>query len=251
MVGIGINSNVVIGSETNVNDKGTLELHLKNKSVSTKDALNMLRGEEDIQEGSCKLLVYPGYLVDYNTKERLSDATIIKNLQAYKNTLSKFLTIYMTKEQITEQFGPNAILGAAKDDVTFIAGLKSDDFVASIYTYIANTFLKVLTANKIQENEKSFRIKLHRQSAAKPYPCLVKSLYDSELWIEPMDVPTPMVVETKYDRTPFKNTDITKLDSSPVAKDVIPVEEVATANVNFSTPDEFPSDDMDKPLFTD
>jgi hypothetical protein len=192
MIGIGINEFVVLGNETKVNEKGTLELSLKTGKISEEEMMKLLMAGKDVGESSTKLLIFGPMTKAYEGNGRKTTQQIAKDLQDYQKQLSRFLEVYLTKDELTAQFGPSTIMDAAGvTPEAFLNGLKSDDFVAKVASAIAAKFISVCQQNHIFENEKSFRLKLWRQTAAKAFPRIPTGF---DTWIEPMAVPVAKVV---------------------------------------------------------
>jgi hypothetical protein len=233
MIGIGINEYVVLGNETDVNDKGTLQLVLKTAKLSETQVLELAMKGIDVGESSTKLLIFGPMIIDYTTKNRKTVQQIVKDMQDYQKQLNKFLEIYLTAEQIKEEFGPSLIMNITKitDINAFATALKSDTFVNSTITSIAKTFVSLCKKYNVFESKNSFRIKLWRQTKEKAYPRIPTGF---DTWIESMSVPTPKVVASEYDKKDQGGW--YKLDPTPVQQDVVPQETIDTTQSIFSNP---------------
>jgi hypothetical protein len=149
--------------------------------------------------------------------------------------LIKILKVYLTQEQIDAEFPLSIMLGAAPTQDAFVAGLKQDEFVDKVYTYVSNKFVEVLRKFNLIENTRTFRIKLWRQSETKNFPRIPGGFGD---WIEPMDTPVSKLGITEYEKTNSK----LKTDA-PVA-DAVPQETTDEAVSLFNNKED------DEPLFT-
>lgn len=234
MIGIGINQFVVIGNETKVNDKGTLELHLKTGKIAEKDMLELLEKGIDVGESSTKLLVFAPMTLTIE-KTRKTSQQLAKDMQDYIKLLSKFLEVYITPTDLVTLFSPSKIIEiSGVTSQAYLNGLKSDEFISSLYTKIAKSFVQIVNQKGIVENSKSFRLKLWRQSLSKNFPRIPTGF---DPWIESMDVPVPKVVATKYDLTPFVgSTTIHRLSTEAPPADVVSQEEAKKAE-NLFEPD--------------
>src|SRR4030042_591275 len=235
-VGIGINEYCHIGSDTKVNDKGNLELQIKAASLSEAEILKMVLEGKEITQGAVRLTLFPNFKIEYNTKQRKSRGQLHQDSQNYQTILIKILKVYMTQEQIDTEFPLSVMLGAAVNQDAFVAGLKKDEFVDKVYTYVATKFVEVLTKFNLIENARTFRIKLWRQGETKNFPRIPAGFGE---WIEPMDTPVSKLGITEYEKTNGK----LKTDA-PVA-DVVPQETTDEAVSLFNN-----KEDDDAPLFT-
>lgn len=223
MLGIGINEYVHLASETKLNEKGQLELHLK-AQMSDDEVLKQVMEGKEVRQGTVRLTLFPGFKVDFETKARKTSGQLVKEMQDYQKTLTEFLKIYLTTEQIEEHFSLKIMLGAAPNEAAFASGLKTDDFVDKVYTYISQKFIEVVQKFNLFEHRETFRIKLWRQSETKPYPKIPTGFGK---WIESMRIPwtdasgkiTSDLQMTDYEK---KNK---KLNADAPAPDATPAEE--------------------------
>jgi hypothetical protein len=244
MIRIGINEFTVLSNETKVNEKGTLELHLKNCSIPDEEMVTLMLKGQIVDDSVTKILLFAPQT---NTFEggRKTIQQIAKDLHEYRKILVKFLEIYMGTKEIEEQFGNSVILeSSGATEATFVNGLKNDDFVTKTYTGISKKFVQVCVKNQVFDNKKSFRLKLWRQSATKNFPKIPTGF---DIWIEPMNVPTPKVVATKWDLTPFTGTTVHRLSNEAPIADAVPEEEINTGQSVFNEEDSFPENLPDEP----
>lgn len=227
MLGIGINEYVTIGSETKINEKGSLELHLKANLSESEVMQQVLQGKE-ISDGSVKLILFPTFKEDYETKVRKSVPQLMKDIQEYQKVLIEFLKIYLTSEQIEEHFSFKTMLGAAANEEAFVKGMATDTFVDKVYTHVASKFIEVLKKFSLFEHKETFRIKLWRQSAERAFPRIPGGFGK---WIESMRIPYVFsaILETEYEKKEKK------LNKDAVAPDAVPATET-TQQANLFTP---------------
>jgi hypothetical protein len=234
MIGIGINEFVHLGTDTKVNEKGILEIQLKSASLSDAETLQMVMDGKEISTGSTKLMMFPGFKEDYNTKKRKSNAQLVKELQDYQKLLIKFLKIYLTTDQIEEDFNLRIMVKAAPNEAAFAQGLSSDEFIDKVHTFISTKFVEVLKKYSLFQHAETFRIKLWRQSETKAFPRIPAGFGE---WIESMRVTATQLTPSKYE------IDNKKLDNTPAAPDSVTKEEVeqeAVANLYGKAEDELP-----------
>jgi hypothetical protein len=225
MVGIGVNDYCHIGNETKVNEKGNLEIQIKAATLKEAEILKMVLEGKEITQGATRLTLFPNFKIDYNSKQRKSIGQLTKDIQDYQKQLIKFLKVYLTQEQIDAEFPLSVMLGAAANQDAFLAGLKTDEFVDKVYTHVSEKFIEVLRKFNLFENERTFRIKLWRQSETKNFPRIPGGFGE---WIEPMDVPVSKLGITEYEKTNGK------LKTDAPAADAVPQETTEQATSLFN-----------------
>jgi hypothetical protein len=230
MIGIGINEYVILSNQTKVNEKGTLELHLKTGKISDEEMIKLLEKGVDVGESSTKLLLFAPLTKTFEGSRKTAQQ-LAKDMQDHIKLLSKFLEVYLAKEKIEELFSPAKIIEMSGVSAqAYLNGLKNDEFISGLYTKIAKKFVEVINKEGIVENKNSFRLKLWRQSATKNFPRIPTGF---DTWIEPMNVPTPKVVATTYDLTPFTGSAFHKLSTDAPLADAVPQVEQKKAEELF------------------
>jgi hypothetical protein len=238
MVGIGINENVTISSETKINDKGTLELILKQGSLSEEEKVLASLGGNDVDDKSTKLLLFNPKLTNDSTGVVKAPGQIMKEIQDFRKQLAEFLLCYMTTEEVESLFGSNIpkTLSKIEDDKAFVVALKKDTTVDAITTGMVTLFVKLCKENNIFDSKKTFRLKLWRQKKEKNFPKLPAGF---SKWVEPMDVPTPKVKIEKFDEQPYDSTTkLCRVSKEPMEADTISPEVVETTNSVFNNLEE-------------
>lgn len=187
-LGVGIHSNIVLLSESQINDKGSLVIALGTKV----DASNMLAafdGGGDIEQSAASLIQWPIKLTDWEGKAKTA-TQIGQELNNFKGMLVDILEVFMTSDKAAAAISAEVMfkgLGInAETQGTLPAKLLQEAFVTAVYTNIANAFL---TAAQPFMDNTTFRVKLRRTSKAKHYAIIPPKGRFKEVWIEPMAVP--------------------------------------------------------------
>jgi len=237
MVGIGINTNVSVSNEIKVNEKGTLELFLKQGGMTEAEKIISSLAGNDVDDKSTKILVFgPNSVKDFNGNIKTA-AQVLKEIQTFRTKLHDILTVFIPTTVLATEFGarlPLEVTGVAPE--LFEKQLSSDVTIASISTKIAEKFVALCVEHKVYTSKTTCRVKLLRQKLEKPY-ATIPNFGD---WIEPMDAPGIKVTANKYDLTDYdaiKYPGINKLSSQPIPADNIPVAETNVANGMFEEPE--------------
>lgn len=244
MLRIGINENVCIGKDTKVNEeKGWLELQLR-QGVSMTDGEKMqaaFEGKEVKEDSVLKQVLFPPKTDAYEKGVKVGRKTVAQisiDIQKYMEYLSKFLGVYMTTDQINEEFGKLTFvkLTAAKTAEELKSFLEDEAKISKLYVAIYKELLKVLKKHngiepKVQTPENTFRLKLWRQKAANTFATIPTGF---DIWIEPMNVPEPMVKVTAYDLTNFKNSTINRMSTEAPVADSVPPSSMDVATTLFA-----------------
>ena len=237
MIGIGINEYCCLSSDTKVNEKSTLELVVKQGNISESEKIRLSLEGKEVDERSIKLLQFPVQLMDGKGVKK-SASQVLKEIQAYRNQLAKFLEVYMDSVALDKNFGatlPLEVSGA--DSARFENLLTIDSSILKIVSAISDRFIKLCIENSIFNSTSLFRLKLWRQTKEKAYPRLPVGF---DMWIESMSVPTPKVTATAFDTKPYdeKYPLIHRLSNLPFPADTVPQEEINQSESLFNKKDE-------------
>lgn len=191
MIGVGINSNVIISSAL-INEKKTLEIELKyateQQTKSVFDTLLSARTADDSSANGLKLRFFSPTVP---TKEDMTKEQKIKSLMndniALIKKLSQILQQYMIDENITleaVQFENTGIVDQASLDARYL----DQDVQNKIYDNIVKEFVKLITPF-VNNNEYALRFKLVRQSKDKHYATVPSRYITDNPFVELMSVP--------------------------------------------------------------
>jgi hypothetical protein len=208
MIKVGINENVYLAKAAR-NDKGTLEVTWidANEAVASESNADMKaeleenlfadwdKGELTYNENTGaggRLMLFP-----FDSKPPMSDpgkvidGTEMKNrIGSVRDPLSHILAGYMTKDKI--QLRPADIFrgtGIDKDMPSYATKIMSEAVQEKVYSNIVDNFIEQITPF-LDNPELTFRLKLPRQSKAKPYPSLpTRFISDETPFYEPTQVP--------------------------------------------------------------
>jgi len=172
MVGVGINENVVLGKDTKVNEKGTLEVIFKEGENDPNALWESLAAGKEVKEGVTKIMFWPISMTTFDGDAK-SPNKIVEELQNFVGTLKKILLVYMTSEAAEEYIDITAEkmfenLVFDKDQIA--VHLRQEEFVNGAARNVANGFMRACTEKELLENEQTFRLKLRRQSKEKHFP---------------------------------------------------------------------------------
>ena len=250
MVGIGLNEFVVVSSDTKVNDKDTLELVLKQGTMTEEEKVMLSLSGKDADEKSTKLLLFSPKLTNDSTGISKAAGQIMKEIQDYRKQLAEILLCYMTTAEVEEHFGSTVLksLTEIENDKAFVNALKSDTTINKITLGLNKVFIKLCIEFKIFDSEEQLRLKLWRQKKEKNFPKLPVGF---SKWVERMDVSTPKVKIEPFDLKPYDAlTTLCRVSKEPLEADRVPEEEINTSQSTFMTPTEEPKgfmspDDLD------
>jgi hypothetical protein len=250
MVGIGLNEFVVVSSDTKVNEKDTLELVLKQGTMTEDKKVMLSLSGKDLDEKATKLLLFSPKLTNDSTGISKAAGQIMKEIQDYRKQLVEILLCYMTTAEVEDHFGSTILksLTGIEDDKAFVNALKLDATINKITLGLNKLFIKLCTDFKIFNSKEQLRVKLWRQKKEKNFPKLPVGF---SKWIERMDVPVAKVKIEDFDMKPYDAlTTICRVSKEPLEADRVPQEEIDTTQSTFMNPTEetkgflFP-DDLD------
>lgn len=254
MVGIGLNEYVVVSSDTKVNEKDTLEVVLKQGTMTEEEKVLLSLSGKDADEKTTKLLLFSPKLTNDSTGVSKAAGQIMKECQDYRKQLAEILLCYMTVAEVEEKFGPTILksLSSIEDDKAFVNALKLDATINKITLGINNLFIKLCKEYGVFDSKDQLRVKLWRQKKEKNFPKLPVGF---SKWIERMDVPVAKVKIEDFDKKPYDaTTSITRVSKEPLEEDRVPQEEIDTTQSTFMTPEStlgtFP-DDLDQDIKLD
>lgn len=176
-LGVGIHENIVI-EKAEKNDKGTLEISLK--QAGDIDPIQLLtsvgNGNGSFDPAAERITIWPLTAYEQDTYQKVSD-----KIMWLKNQLEQILLRYTTKDKLQPSDW------AKGTGISTNADLKAKviDYLPTIYDNIVTQFIAQVRPFT-GEGATPSRIKLVRQSTAKPYPTLPRF----GAFIESMDVPT-------------------------------------------------------------
>ena len=187
-LGVGIHENVILGSKTGVNEKGSLVLELSTK-VDSNDMLSAFADGTDMEASTVGLIQFPFNLTNWEGKAKTASeiGTDINNLKA---NLIDILSVFMTSDKAKAVLGVDVIfrgLGITPEtQASLPQRLLNADFVSAVYKNICTAFVAAATPFF---NNTPFRVKLRRTSKAKHYSSIPPRSKFAEPWIESMAVP--------------------------------------------------------------
>jgi len=232
MLQVGIHSNIKIGENTGLTEKGALKVHLVQAGAEVISTFAAFSEEKDIEKNEAGIFIFPPNILEYGKTTTRGPEAIATDLQRMRGWLKGILKIYLTTEQLTSEFGAMSMFtGLGVNEENFNAKLQTEEFVLAASANLFSNFLEVVKNHDIAAKTSSFRIKLTRQSKKSNFPTFPKG---KDAWIESMDVAedATKVVFTKYE---IENG----LNSSARAKaEETPKEEEKSADALFDDGDD-------------
>jgi hypothetical protein len=196
MLKVGIHEDLVL-SKAAVNDKGTLGLQFRPKSLDgvKKADVSVFQEEEGVEvsasDGDSSLLLFPfkvTTLKKKDTGDEYSDeekGTMVNNdMKKFKDQLSCILGAYRTTKDI--KWKPYEGTGINKDN--YHVELLDNENLFKVYTNYVNQFLGWI-APFLNDDQFAVRLKLIRQSKDKHFATIPGRFLDTNPFIEPMEVP--------------------------------------------------------------
>lgn len=212
---VGIHENLVLGADSKINDKGTLELVIE--SVSDDSALlNAFKTNTTFDKMKGKIIFYPPMMSNYD-KTTKSAAEVAKDVLAMRHKFMEYGKLFATKDAVNAAIGDMQMfqgIGIADDALdTAPARLANEDFVKKVVTNLSTKFLNFLKKVDAFKGDVKFRHKFLRQSKDKNYPVVPNSTY--EVWVESMDIPKS-ASKVEYSKWEIENN---KNNPDPVVPD--------------------------------
>lgn len=230
-LGVGIHENIVLGSETKVNEKGSLVINMA-KKVQSNDMFTAFDEGNDVQASAASLILWPIKLTDWENKQKTA-TQIGQELINFKNILTDILLVFMTTEKANQALNAEVMfkgLGiTAETQASLPQKLVQEDFVNAVYANVSNAFVAAATP---YIGQTTFRVKLRRTSKAKHFAIIPPKGKYPEPWIEPMTVPA------EASKIEWNSYEIEKGLNSGVPQETDPVDKEAQDKVNtaFSAP---------------
>jgi len=211
LINVGIHENLVLHPDTTINEHGTLELALAAKGGSS-DLAAAFEENTTANELKQSYRFYPPNMTTW-TGDKKTAVDIAKELLGIRDQFLKIGSIFGNEEEMNAAFaGTKLFEGSGKETINEnIAALTSEDFTKKVMAKLSKDFFNYLKDKNAFSGEKSFRIKLVRQSKDKHYSSISRG---ADMWIEPMSIPkaeskiaySKWEMDNKYD------------DGSPVQK---------------------------------
>lgn len=219
MLTVGIHENLVL-SKALVNDKGTLQLELRQKGDSaandTSNPFALASSGDVIEDSSNKLLVFAPNVpktekADGTSRSEKERSDLANNdLIEMTNSMKHMLSVFITKDEIAKLFegiynntGFNMKVYQEQGPSSFTELLFSEDRMKIVYTNVFTAFVQGITPF-LDKDDHAIRLKLIRQSADKHYPKLPGAKYVStQPFIESMSIPADQskVKFTDYEKS--------------------------------------------------
>jgi len=223
MITVGIHEDISLGTDMEVDERGSLGLHLVR---SQGDAYEALMADDYEAADDCTLKIYSGSLLKWGTTDPKEIKTLVDEIKRTESLLKSFLNIYLTADKLKGRIGGESSfkgLGVTKDTVGGF--LQNEDNLQKVYLNLFNDFVAVCKDNGLATKEEKFRIKLVRQSEAKHWPTLPK-FGD---FIESMNIPKEKskIAFTKWEIDNDRNS------AMEVISDTTDVKEVENADEMF------------------
>lgn len=235
-LGVGIHSNIVVTSETKINDKGTFVLGLSQKPSG--DMFDAFESGETLTPASANLMLFAPNITDWENKPKTPEQ-IGQDLNNFKNTLIDVLMMHMTEEKARASITTSAMfqgLGiTVENKATLPQRLLQEDFVKAVYLNIANAFIAAVTPFY---GANPFRVKLRRTSKAKHFAMIPQKSKYPETWIESMAVPADAskIKWSDYEIKNGLNHGTPVPTNEPAAEESAKVEQMFAAPTGNTTP---------------
>jgi len=216
LLGPKIWENLVLSTETKINEHGTVEIAIGSQ-VDTNSMLAALGGEEEFSVGKQSFREYAPTVENSYDKSVNDVPTILKQLLALRFKYLQFMKLYATEEEAKAAIWEQKMfegLGIPPEEMgKAIEMLNNQAFLTKVTTNLNNIFMNFMNAKNAFTNPVPFRIKLVRSSETNHYSRIPKTQF--ETWIEPMTVPKEQskIAWTQYDLDNKLN------DGTPVATD--------------------------------
>lgn len=188
MLTVGIHENVKLGDSTDLNEKGTLRIMLK--QGSTGGAFDAFMNDEALAE-EAGIFMFPPNVLEFGKTTAKQPNAIAKDLQKFQTYLKGILRIYLTEDKVDEYVGSKGmqkifnLQGVTKDN--FDQKLINQQFIDEVIHSLSKQFVNAVKDNSLGSRPETFRIKLTRQSQKSHFPTFPKSTFDA--WIESMEIP--------------------------------------------------------------
>jgi hypothetical protein len=241
---VGIHENLVLSSDTKINDKGTLELAIK--TVEDPNALlNAFENNTTFQSMGSSFRFYPPSLKNFEGDLKTAPE-IAQEVLKMRHQLMQYALLFGTKEVAQDAIGGMKLfegIGIVPEDYAkAIQQLNGEEFLGKVVTNLCTKFVAYLGAQNAYDGTVRFRQKFLRQSKAKNYAVISKS--DFDVWIEPMDVTkeASKVAFSEYEvKGGYNNPDPVSSDGSDAT-----VEDANKAKSLFAAPTDAASAGTDK-----
>ena len=248
---VGIHENLVLDPKTKINDKGSLELHIKsndggNEEDSMFNAFNA--GSTSALDGmEGKIIFFPPNMKTFDGNVKTAPE-IAKDLLVVAHQLKQYASLYATKDEVETALGGFAMFDGIVDTTNTalmkqtLPRLTDEEFMHSVLKNLCGRFIMFIESKNGFEEPVPFRQKFIRQSANKHYPTISKS--DFDVWLESMEIPKE-ASKVSWSEWEIKNK---KNDPTPIAAAASDDEE---EEVNMAAEDMFASeaDDSAPDLF--
>lgn len=211
-----IAENIVLSSETGINEQGTVEIVLTTVS-DTSNMLAALSGDDGFSPAKQSYREYAPTVVNAWDSSVNDVPSILGSLLTLRYKFLQFMKIYATEEEAKAVIWDQKMfegLGIPPEDMgKAIEMLSNQSFLSKVSANLNTIFINFLKEKKAFSGVEKFRIKLVRSSETNHYSKIPKTQIDT--WIEHMDVPKEQtkILWTQYDLDNNLNS------GTPVASD--------------------------------
>lgn len=228
MLQVGIHENIKLGAGTGFNEKGYFKLHLEQSgSLSTFEAF---MEDESIEKNEVSLIMFVPQVLKFNKVDMKSADEMAKELQTIRNWLRKILQVYLTEDQLKQEFSQQHMFSGMGQitEASFKTLLTQETSIKAICNNLFQSFIAAVTKYNLTEKETTFRIKFVRSSKKSNYPAIPKN---KDVWIESMKISKE---ESKIKYSQYEIDNEMNSTAQP-KKDATPEKEVKTADALFDT----------------
>lgn len=184
----GILENISFSLESDLNDKGTLNLVME-VAAGKESLMAAMESNEAYDTMKQGFLFFPPNPVDYD-KNQKSSADIASEFTKMRTVLLNYGYLIAPKEEAQEAYGGLEMfrgLGIAEDEIpNLLENLDKKEVIEKVYKNLVTKFL-AFVKSKSEFTTTPFRHKFWRKNKKENYAIIPNNVYD--VMVEPMTVP--------------------------------------------------------------